>query len=76
MSYSASAFSFMLENLAKTVIITGSQIPLSEIRNDAFDNLMGSLIIAGHFCIPEVCIFFRDRLLRGNRSKKIDSFSL
>ena len=37
---------------------------------------MGSLIIAGHFVIPEVCIFFRDRLLRGNRSKKIDSFSL
>ena len=76
MSYSASALSFMLENLGKTVILTGSQIPPGEIRNDAFDNLMGSLIIAGHFVIPEVCIFFRDRLLRGNRSKKIDSMSL
>ena len=76
LQYTASALSFMLENLQKTVIITGSQIPLSEIRNDAFDNLIGSLLIAGHFVIPEVCIFFRDKLLRGNCSKKVDSMSL
>jgi lysophospholipase len=68
MGYTASALSFMLENLGKTVIITGSQIPLTETRNDAFDNLMGSILIAGHFIIPEVCIYFRDRLMRGNRT--------
>ena len=76
MAFSGSALSFMLENLAKTVVITGSQIPLAETRNDAFDNLMGSLMIAGHFTIPEVMIYFRGNLLRGNRCKKVDSMSL
>lgn len=47
MAYTASALSFMFENLAKTVIITGAQIPLSEMRNDGFENLLGSLTIAG-----------------------------
>merc|ERR1719199_365380 len=49
MSYTASALSFMLENLAKTVVVTGSQIPLSQLRNDAIENLLGSMLIAGHF---------------------------
>lgn len=70
MAYTASALSFMLENLNKTVIITGSQIPILELRNDAVDNLLGSLMVAGHFNIPEVCIFFNNKLLRGNRTVK------
>jgi len=76
MAYTASALSFLLENLNKTVIITGSQIPLSESRNDALDNLMGALTIAGHFTIPEVSLFFNHRLYRGNRARKIASNQL
>jgi lysophospholipase len=52
MSYTSSALSFLLEDLGKTVIITGAQIPLSQLRNDATDNLMGALTIAGHFILP------------------------
>lgn len=70
MAYTASALSFMLENLNKTVIITGSQIPLLELKNDAVDNLLGSLLVAGHFNIPEVLVFFANKLLRGNRVTK------
>jgi lysophospholipase len=76
MAYTASALSFMFENLRKTVILTGAQVPLIEMRNDAFDNLLGSLTIAGHFIIPEVTVYFRDKLFRGNRSTKADSFGL
>jgi lysophospholipase len=70
LAYTASALSFMLENLTKTVIITGSQIPLMELKNDAVDNLLGALLVAGHFVVPEVSIFFANKLLRGNRSTK------
>ncbi|KAF9184573.1 hypothetical protein BGZ51_003285 [Haplosporangium sp. Z 767] len=73
MAYTASALSFMLEDLGKTVIITGSQVPITEIRNDAIDNLLGALTIAGHFVIPEVCLYFGNKLFRGNRSSKIDA---
>ena len=73
MSYTASALSFMLENLGKTVILTGSQIPLSEVRNDAVDNLLGALTICGHYLIPEVCLYFDNKLFRGNRSSKVDT---
>lgn len=73
MAYSASALSFMLENLAKPVIFTGSQIPLSHSRNDAVENLLGALTIAGHYQIPEVCLYFSHRLLRGNRVQKTDA---
>ena len=52
MAYTASALSFLLEDLGKTVILTGAQIPLSQLRNDATDNLMGALSIAGHYIIP------------------------
>jgi 60kDa lysophospholipase len=52
MSYTSSALSFLLEDLGKTIIVTGAQIPLSQLRNDAVDNLMGALTIAGHFIIP------------------------
>ncbi|MEL7657976.1 MAG: asparaginase [Bacillota bacterium] len=76
MAYTASALSFMLEGLAKPVILTGSQIPLCEIRNDARDNLITSLIIAGNYQIPEVCLFFGNELYRGNRATKISSDEL
>ncbi|KAJ3116913.1 hypothetical protein HK100_000933 [Physocladia obscura] len=75
MAYTASALSFMLENLGKTVIITGSQVPLSEVRNDAVENLLGALTIAGHFVIPEVSLFFAQKLYRGNRSSKVDAYA-
>ena len=70
MAYTSSYLSFMLENLNKSVVITGSQIPIAELRNDATDNLLGALLIAGPYLIPEVVIFFGNRLLRGNRATK------
>jgi L-asparaginase len=73
MAYTASALSFMLENLGKPVIITGSQIPLSEVRNDAADNVITSLWLCAHQPINEVCIYFNQHLLRGNRSQKISA---
>ncbi|WP_426415729.1 asparaginase [Aestuariirhabdus sp. LZHN29] len=71
MAYTASALSFMLRGLGKPVIITGSQIPLSETRNDAQDNLVTAIELACDFAIPEVCLYFNGRLLRGNRSLKV-----
>ncbi|KAG5460267.1 MAG: asparaginase-domain-containing protein [Olpidium bornovanus] len=60
-------------NCSKTVILTGSQVPLAEIRNDAVENLLGALTIAGHFVIPEVCLYFNNKLFRGNRVTKLDA---
>lgn len=73
MAYTASTLSFMLENLAKPVILTGSQIPLCEVRNDAVDNIVTSLWLCAHAPIPEVCIYFNQQLFRGNRTKKIST---
>jgi L-asparaginase len=73
MAYTASALSFMLENLSKAVILTGSQIPLSEVRNDAVDNVITSLWLCAHQPIQEVCIYFNQNLLRGNRSQKVSA---
>lgn len=73
MSYSAAALSFMLENLGKPVVFTGSQIPLVEVRNDARENLITSLLLAAESGIPEVCLFVGQRLLRGNRSTKVSA---
>jgi lysophospholipase len=73
MAFTASALSFMLEHLGKPVVITGSQIPLAEVRNDAVENLLGSLTIAGHCLIPEVTLYFGNRLFRGNRTSKQDA---
>lgn len=67
LAYTSSALSFMVSNLGKPVILTGSQAPMSELQNDATDNLLGSLIMAGHYMIPEVCLFFNHKLFRGNR---------
>ncbi len=76
MAYTASALSFMLEELSKPVILTGSQIPLCEIRNDARDNLITSIVIAAQGVVNEVCIFFGGSLIRGNRSTKYSSDGL
>lgn len=76
MAYTASALSFMLEGLSKPVIVTGAQIPLEHLRNDALDNFLGALVIAGHYAIPEVCVYFHHKLLRGNRSTKVDAMGL
>jgi L-asparaginase len=76
MAYTASALSFMLEHLGKPVILTGSQIPLAELRSDARDNLLTSMILAGTQAIPEVAIYLGTRLLRGNRSVKVSAGGL
>lgn len=73
LAYTCSALSFMLHNLGKPVILTGSQAPMMQLQTDAEDNLLGALIIAGHFMIPEVCLFFNFKLFRGNRTTKISS---
>lgn len=70
MAYTASALSFMFENLAKPVLVTGSQIPLASLRTDARANLLNALFIAAEHPLAEVCLFFEDKLLRGNRSTK------
>jgi L-asparaginase len=70
MAYTASALSFMLENLSKPVIVTGSQIPLCELRSDGQTNLLNSLYIAANYPIHEVGLFFNNTLYRGNRSTK------
>ncbi|KAL1961916.1 hypothetical protein VTN77DRAFT_949 [Rasamsonia byssochlamydoides] len=71
LAYTCSALSFMLQNLGKPVILTGSQAPMLELQNDAADNLLGSLVVAGHFMIPEVCLYFNYKLFRGNRATKV-----
>ena len=76
MAYAASAMSFLLENLAKPVIFTGSQIPIAEVYSDARRNLIVSCIFAASSSFNEVCIFFGEYLLRGNRSIKLNSMGL
>ncbi|CAM3567065.1 asparaginase [Paraphotobacterium marinum] len=71
MAYTSSALSFIFENLNKPIIVTGSQIPLCEIRSDAHNNLLTSLFLAANYPVNEVSLFFNNKLLRGNRAKKI-----
>jgi L-asparaginase len=78
MAYTASALSFMLENLAKPVIITGSQLPMGVLRTDGKENLISAIEIAaarkeGMPRVPEVAIYFGSKLLRGNRSQKFNT---
>ena len=79
MAFTASALSFMLENLDKPVVVTGSQLPIGQLRTDGKENLLTGIEIAaarhadGSPVVPEVCIFFENRLLRGNRTTKINS---
>ena len=76
MSYTASALSFMLQNLGKPVILTGSQLPIGQLRTDGKENLITSIEIAaerrqdGTARVPEVCIYFNGHLMRGNRTTK------
>ena len=78
MSYSASALSFMLENLSKPVIFTGSQLPIGDLRTDAKENLITSIELAsfqekGKPVIKEVGLYFEYKLYRGNRTTKINA---
>lgn len=78
MSYSASALSFMLENLAKPVILTGSQLPIGDLRTDAKENLITAIQVAAlqennQPVIQEVCLYFEYKLYRGNRTTKISA---
>jgi len=79
MSYSASALSFMLDNLEKPVVFTGSQLPIGMLRTDGKENLISSIEIAagtdeyGHAIVPEVCIYFDTMLYRGNRTTKYNA---
>lgn len=78
MAYTASALSFMLENLAKPVILTGSQLPIGLLRTDGRENLIVALEIAsakinGKAVVPEVCIYFENFLFRGNRATKFNA---
>ncbi|OAD56837.1 L-asparaginase [Eufriesea mexicana] len=75
LSYTASALSFMLESLGKIVILTGSQISIFDSRSDGLDNFLSSLIIAANYNIPEVCVYFGTKLMRGNRTCKISTIS-
>lgn len=76
MSYTASALSFILKGLDKPVVLTGSQIPLSELRSDGRDNLLTSILIAAQGVAREVTLCFCGVLLRGNRSMKMSSDGL
>lgn len=73
MAYTASALPLMLRGLGKPVILTGSQIPLCQIRNDARENLVTALIIASHYDVPEVCVYFSGKLIRGCRCTKVSA---
>ncbi|MBK8170507.1 MAG: type I asparaginase [Sandaracinaceae bacterium] len=71
LAYTASALSFLLPGLTKPVILTGAQISLAEVRSDGREHLITSIQLAGTSRIPEVCIYFGQRLLRGNRAQKV-----
>jgi len=78
MAYSASALSFMLEDLSKPVIFTGSQLPISALRTDGKENIITSIVIAaakefGKPVVPEVCVYFESQLSRGNRTTKVSA---
>ncbi|XP_072486172.1 60 kDa lysophospholipase isoform X2 [Notamacropus eugenii] len=73
MAFASSMLSFILRNLQKTVIFTGAQVPIHTLWNDGRENLLGGLLMAGQYVIPEVCLFFQNQLYRGNRVTKVDS---
>ena len=80
MAYSAAALSFMLQDLSKPVVFTGSQLPIGKIRTDGKENLIAAIEIAaaeeeGRAVVPEVCILFGAKLFRGNRTTKVNAES-
>ena len=90
MSYTASALSFLIQNLTKPIILTGSQLPLGDLRTDAKEHLITSIQLARPIedfdnnsssftrtnVIKEVCLYFDNKLFRGNRTTKVNSCSL
>ena len=81
LAFTASALAFVLENLAKPVVLTGSQLPISDVRTDAKLNLVNAICVAGYKacglpCIPEVVVVFADKILRGCRTRKLSSQAL
>lgn len=75
LAYTAAALSFMIQNLNKPIVVTGSQIPLIKPKSDGLTNFIGSLMMAGETCINQVCVFFENKLFQGNRVKKVSSIS-
>ena len=73
MAYTASALPFMLRGLDKPVVLTGAQLPLGQLRNDARENLKTAMVLAANYAIPELSLFFNDRLFRGCRSTKVSA---
>ena len=73
MAYTASALPLMLQGLDKPVILTGAQLPLGQLRNDARENLKTAMVLAANYSIPEVSLFFGDHLYRGCRSTKVSA---
>jgi L-asparaginase len=76
MAYASTAASFMIENLGKPIVFTGSMVPLCELYNDAKRNLIVASIIAAYIDVPEVCLFINSELFRGSRVTKVDSHGL
>ena len=73
MAFTASALALMLNGLNKPVVLTGAQLPLGQIRNDARENLKTAMVLAANYSIPEVSLFFGDHLFRGCRSTKVSA---
>lgn len=73
MAYSASALSFIMENLAKPIIFTGSQIPMGVLRTDGRENLISAIEVAASGEVPEVCVYFQTQLMRANRTTKYNA---
>jgi len=73
MAYTASALSFLLPGLSKSVVLTGSQLPLEDVRSDGREHVITSLLVAGTLGIPEVTLYFGAKLLRGNRAQKVNN---
>ncbi|XP_053784973.1 60 kDa lysophospholipase isoform X3 [Desmodus rotundus] len=73
MAFAASVLAFVLENLRKTVVLTGAQVPIHALWNDGRENLLGALLLAGQYVVPEVCLFFQNQLFRGTRVTKVDT---
>ncbi len=76
MAYSASAVSFILRNIAKPVVFTGAQLPLSNVYTDGTNNIINSLLLASEYDIGEVCILFGSKIIRGTRGRKVSAFDL
>lgn len=76
MAYTSSALPFMMQGMGKSVILTGAQLPLGQVRNDARENLKTAMILAANHCIPEITLFFGEVLLRGCRATKVSASKL